>query len=279
VKLRKLSLLLLFSVAAAGVATATPILSPVVYTFASISPDPFASPTTYASWSANALAALQAPASTYGTTGQPDYYSEISSFTPYQIIGTGPYLSDPGFSSWEGQINPTGAYFGQTGNALVFPMAVYGNGTTFTPSDVTFSDDFYDTLSGTLFLSDYLDPADQFRTIGIYCSDYPICATPTIYGGTTGNLLTASTTLNELFFSGFATSFSVANLSDWGSSLDQIGGAPVKTTAGAATLQIGATKYTSTATPLVVPEPATAWLSGIGLIVAGLAARKIRKVA
>src|ERR1039457_6806542 len=101
-----------------GVALAGPV---AVNVFTSISPDPFSSNPTFLAWSANALTALELGTSTNGASGTPAYYYRVSSFAPTDVIGTN-------FPYWRGQVNPPVPYDTQTGNMLMFSMAIYDNG-------------------------------------------------------------------------------------------------------------------------------------------------------
>jgi hypothetical protein len=63
----------------------------------------------------------------------PTAFQPISSFNLSDVIPTGD------FNSWRGEANPTGAFANELGNLLYAPVAIYGNGTQFSLSQVVFT--------------------------------------------------------------------------------------------------------------------------------------------
>jgi hypothetical protein len=238
-----------------------------VFTAIGPNPIPGASPesiTAAAAWSANALQALESGATAYGTPGTPGYYQQVSSFAATDVIGTN-------FPYWRGVSDPTGAYTNQNGNMLMYPMAVYGNGTQFTAADVSFVDDFFATGPVTTQLSTV--PYGP-RMVGINLS------TNTRYGA--GGVAGTSTTLVDvLFFSGFGDQF--GSLTTPGDPMTR-----TELSAGVGEILAANTPFapasysalgqTGSVDPQMIPEPATLSFGAIGVLVLGLRARRKSRV-
>lgn len=252
-------LLLASFVWAAGIASA----NPTVAIFPSISPDPFGSNATFQLWSANALSALQSGGTTAGTAGTPTYYAQTSTFTSTDLIGTT-------FPSWKGHTNPPVPFDTQTGNGLAYGMVVQGNGSRFTSADITYNDDFYDTLSSTTLST----VGYGYRMIGINYGANGVLGggDDTIYDAS--NPGSSSSLVDVIYFSGFVDQFLVTDPSTLASSIVAIDNAPINTTTATGDLNISGTHYQGTATPTVVPEPGTVPLAGLGALLIGFLARK-----
>ena len=241
-----------------------------VNVYVSIAPDPFGSAATFNSWSANALAALQAGSSTGGTVGQPDYYAQVASFQATDMIGSSTY------NYWRGQVSPPAPYDTQTGNMLMFPMAVYGNGTQFTMGDVSFTDSFF----GTTFPPPNPKPLSGVgfgvRMIGINFGADGVLGggDDTIYGGTSPTPGGPASLLDALFFSGFGDQFFIPDLAGLQTGIDQIQAASTPYATG--TYFAGA--VSGTAGVEMVPEPATLSFGVIGVLLIGLGARRKNRV-
>jgi hypothetical protein len=79
---------------------------------------------------------------TYGAAGPTQYNAVTGPISAYAGIVTG-------FPSWDGSVDPTGAYANELGNRMTFGLTILGNGTQFSISELSFtafSDDPYDGL-------------------------------------------------------------------------------------------------------------------------------------
>lgn len=114
--------------ALAGVAQATPVVSVSSWTGPS-----YLAFVDAATASQNAAQAAYLGASTYGTPDTPSYYGgAVSSVTINQIVAT------QGFFSWNGGLNPAGAYANQFGNEIGFTGVIDGNGAQVSLSQISF---------------------------------------------------------------------------------------------------------------------------------------------
>jgi len=251
-----------------GVAAAAPLL----YIAPSIGPDPFLS-TSFDLYSADALWALQHNLSSFGVVG-PGYYSQLGGFfTPNEVIGTN-------FYSWLGQAPPPPLYASEYGNMLYYGLVIYGNGTQFTLSDITFNDDFYGNIGPTELLANVAFGA---RLIGInYGPDgVPGGGDDTIYNGTVA-IGTPSTLLDALYFSGFGDQFYVAgqgslaaNQTALADAIAEINNACCAYSTGTYTLTLGGHAFVIEGT-LNTPEPGTVALVGLGLALAGVFRKRLK---
>jgi hypothetical protein len=230
----------------AGIAAAGPI---GVNVYPSIGPDPFLSPS-FATYSANALFALQNGLTTFGSPTSPTYYSQTNTLDGPPIFGTA-------FPSWMGQTPPPAGYAGETGNALFFGMVAIDTTTAFTLSDVTFNDTFYGT-AGTL--RSLADVGFGYRLIGINTT------TNTIYDS--GNPGTPGTLVNEVYFSGFADQFFAATPADLTAGIALVKASSAPLASGTFDLTVGGQTFVGSAT--LTPEPGTFMLAGLGLLLAGV---------
>jgi hypothetical protein len=89
-------------------------------------------------WEANALLALETSASAVGTPGTPTYYQSLSGpVDASETIVTG-------FNSWLGVADPGAPYDQESGNRMTFGLAINGNGTQFSISELGFEADSND---------------------------------------------------------------------------------------------------------------------------------------
>lgn len=244
-----------------GVAAAAPLL----YIDPSIGPDPFLS-TSFDLYSADALWALQHNLSSFGAVG-PGYYSQLSGFfTPNEVIGTN-------FYSWMGQAPPPPLYATETGNMLYYGLVIYGNGTEFTLSDITFNDDFYGNIGPTELLANVAFGA---RLIGINYgpNGVPGGGDDIIYNGTVA-VGTPSTLLDALYFSGFGDQFYVDDPTKLASDIADISNACCAYSTGTYTLTVGGHTFVIEGT-LNTPEPGTVALVGLGLALAGVLRKRLK---
>jgi hypothetical protein len=108
---------------------------PTIMVFPSVAPNAYGSPS-YPGYVSNAVYALENGLSSYGTPGTPQYYQQVSSIAPSQMIVTG-------FPSWLGQADP-GTVFGapfanELGNRPLFGLVINGNGTQISIDKLSFS--------------------------------------------------------------------------------------------------------------------------------------------
>lgn len=85
-----------------------------IQVFAAEAPNFYGSPS-YADWNTNAVAAIEADLSNYGNPTTPAYFQEIGYGSSISNIVTT-------FNSWNGLVNPTGAFSAESGNRLTFIM-------------------------------------------------------------------------------------------------------------------------------------------------------------
>jgi hypothetical protein len=110
---------------------------PTILVAPAIAPNTFGSPS-FPGWQANAIAALQAGATSAGTPGTPGYYSQTNTTTPGGILATG-------FPSWMGQANPAGVfgagYANELGNRAYFSLFIGQSGqiSAFSISQLSFN--------------------------------------------------------------------------------------------------------------------------------------------
>ncbi len=114
-------------------------------------------------WVANSLTALENNESSAGTPGTPSYYQAVTG----PVADSQTIVTD--FSSWMGQADPAAPYDGEYGNRLTFGLAILGNGTQFSISQLGFdasSNDPNDVLG-------FGGVADDYGPGGYdYSSDY-----------------------------------------------------------------------------------------------------------
>jgi hypothetical protein len=98
----------------------------------SIAPNADGSPS-FAGYLANANYALENNLSSLGTPGTPTYYSQLSNGATVQ----GGDAAVTSFHSWQGQLNPTGAFANEDGNRIHFGVEIVGTkGSTFSLSQL-----------------------------------------------------------------------------------------------------------------------------------------------
>jgi PEP-CTERM motif len=257
-------IVVLFLTGLTVVASAGPL---TVSVFTSIAPDPFLSQPTFLIWSANALTALRQGTTTQGTPGTPAFFSEVSSVTATDLIGTS-------FPSWLGQANPAAPFNTQTGNILMFPMTVFGTGQLFSMNEITFTDSFFGTPS-TRLLSTVGYGA---RMVGINYGPDRIAGTADdiVFNGTGLTPGTSSNLVNALFFSGFGDQFFVSNPANLPASIAQIAAASTPVASGTTAVQTPTGTFVGSASVQVVPEPATLSLGAIGVLLLGFVAKRKR---
>ena len=128
--MRRLLPVVVLALTLTGVACAIP----TIMVFPSVAPNAYGSPS-YPGYVSNAIFALENNLSTNGTPGTPEYYEQVSSIAPSQVVATG-------FPSWLGQADPGtvfGAPFaGELGNRPLFGVVIDGNGTQFSISQLSF---------------------------------------------------------------------------------------------------------------------------------------------
>lgn len=115
---RKFSLAVACVLLVAGSAWAVGDDSLIVQVVPSLAPNAFGGPS-FDGYAANAVTALENDLTSYGDANSPTYYQAAPhALWPYQNIVTG-------FTSWNGQANPTGAFANEYGNRLHFGLHVY----------------------------------------------------------------------------------------------------------------------------------------------------------
>jgi hypothetical protein len=128
----------------AGVAGATSAVTVDVY--ASSAPNYYGSPS-WAGYEANGVYALENGLSTYGDPTLPTAYAQLPA-----VVGANMNASTS-FNSWQGNVNPTGAFANELGNRIHFGLVAFGDGTTkIALNDLTFainSNDAGDSMNYT----------------------------------------------------------------------------------------------------------------------------------
>jgi hypothetical protein len=115
------------------IASASAWAAPVINVYTTLAPELIGPSGT--SWINNAVYALEHGLSSYGDPNLPDYYVQRSEFSSNEnIISL--------FPSWHGQINPGTvfgpAFAGELGNRIHFGVAIDGNGTQFSISQLSY---------------------------------------------------------------------------------------------------------------------------------------------
>jgi hypothetical protein len=261
---------------------------PIITVYPSVAPNKFLSPSWdgYVANTANiaGTGGLQNGGTATGNPALPAFYSTTNAISTANMIVTD-------FPSWHGFADP-GAVFGpafanEFGNRLTFGLAIAGNGSTFTMSQVNF-----DIEPSNPALKPFLSFSGNLGGIV-----YGPGTVNTVVGRTpAGNLVVdpaATDALTDLWYVGPGVAFEV-DASDPGATLqDKINNtlldpllqppnAPFDVTGTftlGPSLSGSATVAVSPSGPLVasVPEPATALLFGLGVAAAGVAARWRRR--
>jgi len=126
--MRRLRLLFCLSVFCAPAVFASGV---TVEVLPALAPNAFGSPS-WTGWEANALSALESGASSAGTPGTPTFYQPLSgSVDASATIVTG-------FYSWLGVADPAAPFDQESGNRMTFGLAIEGNGTQFSISELGF---------------------------------------------------------------------------------------------------------------------------------------------
>jgi PEP-CTERM motif-containing protein len=128
---------------------------PTISVFAASAPNVYGSPN-YALWEANATYALEHGLSSYGASGTPSFYSQISG----PLAFSDNYVTS--FNSWRGSVNPSAdfgsAFAGEYGNRVQFGLVIDGQGSEFSIAQLSFSMNSSDpgnTLSGSYALGSF----------------------------------------------------------------------------------------------------------------------------
>ncbi len=143
----------------------------------------------------------------------PAAFQPISSFNLSDVLPSGD------FNSWRGVANPTGAFAGEFGNLLYSPVAIYGNGTQFSLSQVVFtgvSSDMPGNPAGSL-LGSVLDLSNFNYSDGRVGVIYNNGAPPTyITGGSSDQKVDA------LFYRGVGSYDQILNVAGTGMTGQQV---------------------------------------------------------
>jgi hypothetical protein len=112
-----------------------------------LAPNAFGSPS-FAPAEANAVAAMQQGLATNGAAGPAQFNAQTTPVTSSQVLVTN-------FNSWMGDINPAAsfgaAYANELGNRMTFGLAVNGNGTQISISQLSFVGQSTDPANGLDF--------------------------------------------------------------------------------------------------------------------------------
>ena len=146
--MRKLSVLLSFALFSTSALSA--FASPLISVTPWLAPNAFGSPS-YDQAVANAVYAEMHGLATYGSAG-PTQFNAQSNVTSAQGVVTG-------FSSWMGVAEAGGIYAGELGNRMAFALAINGNGTQFSISQLSFTATSTDAAGGL----DYMNPAGSYN--------------------------------------------------------------------------------------------------------------------
>lgn len=99
-----------------------------------VAPNTFGSPS-FLGAELNQFDAVRAGAASAGTPGTPTYYQAISGPIGYgNLIATN-------FNSWQGSANPGAGFAAELGNRIHYGLAINGNGTAFSISQLSFAFD------------------------------------------------------------------------------------------------------------------------------------------
>jgi len=167
----------------------------------SSAPNAFGSPN-WDGYVTNAIAGIQNGCAATGDPNSPTYYQSGNTFLPTQLIVTD-------YNSWNGVVNPGGAFSGEYGNRLHDGLFVNGNGSTFSLSELTFN-------------MNSSDPADSLAFSGGFSSGDDYSATRVgiinLAGGgeelvTSGS---ADQLVNELVYVGIGNAFCSGSPGDCG---------------------------------------------------------------
>lgn len=107
---------------------------PIITVRPSLAPNVFGSPS-FPQYTQNAVTALQLGVSSFGNPASPTFYQQTSNVLASQTIVTG-------FPSWMGVVDPGNAfgaaYANELGNRMTFGVHIFGNGTQFSISQMSF---------------------------------------------------------------------------------------------------------------------------------------------
>lgn len=242
---RPLFVALLFAVCVAA--------APIVAVYPSIAPNPWYSPSWY-DYAQNAVAALQAGASSWGTPGTPSYYQRRYTFYPGEVVVTD-------FESWAGQAPPPPGYEGEYGNALLFGLYVDGDGNTFRLADVWYYENFFGS-------ADWFNFAGQFYgydLVGHYFGPDGIPGTADDIWYDESNPGNDSVLVHRLWFAGLGAAFSVSDPADLAYALQWISQHEYPFGWGSYLVWINGRAYYGEASATLVPEPSTLALAAVGV--------------
>jgi hypothetical protein len=167
----------------------------------SSAPNVFGSP----SWSGyvtNAIAGIQNGCAATGDPNSPTYYQSSTTFQPTQLIVTD-------YNSWNGVVNPGGAFSGEYGNRLHDGLFVNGNGAEFSLSELNFNMNSSDPADALNFTGGFSSSDDYSDTrVGII----------NLSGGGEELVTSGSATqlVNELVYVGIGNAFCSGSPGDCG---------------------------------------------------------------
>ena len=277
-RLKVLGLFLIF--AASGLAAIQMTVYP------SIAPNAFGSPS-WTGYAANAMTALENGINAVGDpANDPKAYYQVGSITPQDNIVTG-------FPSWLGQANPAAPFDSELGNRLHFGVAIQGNGTQFSLSELSFDMSSSDPSDYLGFTGDF--SGDDYSAVRV---GY-IAATNTWVTSGPGTQL-----VDALYYVGVGNAPDVYNTNPGGTLQDKINnalagnvdecnndGPPASTpcyvpqvpytitTSYTLSSANGAVLATGSATVNVVPEPTSVILLGSVMAFVGFTVRRRKKAA